>query len=107
MTTGSCPARVMTTSSRSSVTELSTSAYRARDSEYVMVFTIDPPSTYRILYVGLRRCGKRRKWRPPARKCRAGGAVGDASSSPAGRRSARERLAEPSHGFLQHTHLLA
>jgi hypothetical protein len=32
MTTGLCPARVTTTSSWFSVTELNTSAYRARDS---------------------------------------------------------------------------
>jgi len=37
MTTGSWPARVITTSSRSSMTELSVSAYFARDSEYVMI----------------------------------------------------------------------
>src|SRR6202041_3255954 len=39
MTTGSWPARVMMTSSRSSTTALRVSAYFARDSEYVMVFT--------------------------------------------------------------------
>src|SRR5437879_13915846 len=43
MTTGSCPARVMTTSSRSSITALRVSAYFARDSEYVMVFITLPP----------------------------------------------------------------
>src|SRR6266852_3733676 len=39
MTTGSWPARVITTSSRSSTTALRVSAYFARDSEYVMVRT--------------------------------------------------------------------
>ena len=36
MTTGSCPARVMMTSSRSSTTALRVSAYFARDSEYAL-----------------------------------------------------------------------
>src|SRR5713226_45048 len=51
MTTGSCPARVITTSSRSSTTALSVSAYFARDSEYVMVRTGNLLLTYRKLYV--------------------------------------------------------